>query len=54
MSVWLDKIGHRPDEQLCDQNSENFVENLSCLRAASGRCCPIARTVARPLQVISI
>jgi hypothetical protein len=25
----------RPDEQLCDRNSKNFVENLSCLRAAS-------------------
>jgi hypothetical protein len=44
MSVWLDKAGRRPDSghgrpdgQLCNQNSEIFAENLSCLRAASGQ-----------------
>jgi hypothetical protein len=52
MSVWLDKTGHRPDGQLYDQNSENFTKDLSCLRAASGQCCPVVRTVARSLQVI--
>jgi hypothetical protein len=29
MSVWLDKTGRRPDGQLCDQLSENFIEILS-------------------------
>jgi len=28
---------NRPDGQLCDKISEIFAENLSCLRAASGR-----------------
>jgi hypothetical protein len=44
----------RPDGQLCDQNFEIFAENLSCLRAASGRGGTVVRTVARPLQVISL
>jgi hypothetical protein len=44
MRVCLDKAGRRPDGghgrpdgQLCDQNYEIFAENLSYLRAASGR-----------------
>jgi hypothetical protein len=44
----------RPDGQLCDRNFENFAENLSYLRASSGRCCLVVRTVVRPLQVISL
>jgi hypothetical protein len=44
----------RPDGQLCDQNSKTFAENLSCLRASFGRCCPVVRTVARSLQLIFI
>jgi hypothetical protein len=54
MSVWLDKDGPRSDGQLCEQNSEIFAENLSYLRATSGRGGTVIRTVARPLQVISI
>jgi len=37
MSVWLDKTGSRLDGQLRGRNFENFAENLSCLRPASGR-----------------
>jgi hypothetical protein len=44
----------RPDGQLCDQNFEIFAENLSCLRAASGRWGTVVRTVARLLQIISL
>jgi len=33
---------------------EIFAENLSCLRTASGRWGTVVRTIARPLQVISI
>jgi hypothetical protein len=36
------------------QNSWIFAENLSCLRAASGRWGTVIRTVVRPLQVISL
>jgi hypothetical protein len=43
-----------PDGKLYDQNSEIFAENLSCLRAASGRWVTVVRMVARPLQVISL
>jgi hypothetical protein len=46
-------MGH-PDGQLCDQNFEIFAENISCLRAASGRWGIVVWTVARPLQVISL
>jgi hypothetical protein len=44
----------RPDRQLCDQNSKIFAENLSCLRAASGRWGIVVWTVACLLQVISL
>jgi hypothetical protein len=61
MSVWLEKLGAilmvvigRPDGQLWDQNYENFAEDLSCLRAASGRWGIVVQKVTRPLQVISI
>jgi hypothetical protein len=35
----------RPKKQLCDQNSEIFAKNLSCLRAASGRRGNVIRIV---------
>jgi hypothetical protein len=54
MGDYFDKYERRPDGQLCDQNFEIFAENLSCLRAASGRWGTVIRTVARPLQVISL
>jgi len=44
----------RPDGQLCGQNSEIFIENISCLRAESERSGTVVWTVARPLQVISL
>jgi hypothetical protein len=46
-------MGH-PDKQLCDQNSEIFAENLSCLRVASRRWGTVVQTVTRPMQVISL
>jgi hypothetical protein len=44
----------RPDGQLCDQNFKIFTENLSCLRAASGRWGSVLRMVKHSLQVISL
>jgi hypothetical protein len=44
----------RSDEQLYDQNSKIFADNLSCLRTASRRGGTVVRTVAHPLQVISL
>jgi hypothetical protein len=54
MGVCCNMYRRRPDGQLCNRISEIFAENLSCLRVASGQWGTVVRTVACPLQVISI
>jgi hypothetical protein len=54
MGDYCDMYGCRTEGQLCDRISEIFAENLSSLRAASGRWGTVVWTIAHPLQVISI
>jgi hypothetical protein len=43
-----------PDGQLYDRFPKNFSEILSCFLAMSGQWCSVVRTVALPLQAISL